>query len=85
MAIGLLLGRSAPGESRDLCYAAVQAFVLRFSGRFGSISCPELIGVDISTPQGRAAFDQQGKMKDCTNYVGEAVRMVLELVDEKEK
>ncbi len=85
MAIGLLLGRSSPGESRDPCYAAVQTFVERFTQRFGSIICPELIGVDISIPQGRSAFDQLGKINDCTNYVGESVRMVLELVDEKEK
>jgi C_GCAxxG_C_C family probable redox protein len=80
MAIGLYLGRNSPNDNRDACYEIVRVFMARFSSQFGALSCFELTGVQLGTPEGQAAFKEKGLIKECTNYVGEATRMVVELV-----
>jgi len=83
MAIGLLLGRSAPTDQKNRCYEAVRAFLEGFLAQFGTLSCPELTGVDLGTPEGHAAFVEKGQRWECTHYVDEATRMVMELLMSK--
>lgn len=82
MAIGLSLGRSSPDEPNDPCYPAVQAFLDKFSARFGSISCLELTGVHLGTPEGHAAFWAGDQIKRCTEYVTDATRHVVDIVEQ---
>lgn len=79
MAIGLILGRDAPTDNIDPCYQAVRAFLERFKSQFNAISCLELTHVHLGTAEGQAAFRETGKIKLCTEYVGEAARMVVEV------
>ena len=82
MAISLSLGRNSPTDAKDRCYQTVRAFLMRFSTQFGELNCQKLTGVHLGTPEGQAMFEQKGQIKQCTEYVGEAVRMVLEVVGE---
>jgi hypothetical protein len=79
MAIGLTRGRNSPTDRIDPCYEAVRAFMEKFFAQFGALNCLGLTGVQLDTPEGQAAFEQKGQIKECTNYVGEATRMVVEL------
>lgn len=81
MAIGLSLGRNSSTDAIDPCYQAVRAFLERFSSKFKALSCLELTGVHIGTPEGKAAFRAKGQIKKCTDYVGEATRWVVEIVE----
>ena len=81
MAIGLLLGRNTPQEPVDRSYEAVRAFMQRFEARFGSLNCQELTGVHLGTPEGQAAFKAKNQIEQCIDYVGEAARMVVEIVE----
>ena len=80
MAIGLYLGRNSPTERNQLCYEAVRSFMQSFSAQFGELNCQKLTGVHLGTPEGQAQFEASGQIRQCTEYVGEAVRMVLEVV-----
>jgi C_GCAxxG_C_C family probable redox protein len=80
MAIGLSQGRDVPINSNEKCYEIVQEFMKAFSTRFGEVNCQKLTGVLVGTPEGKAIFKEKGQIKQCTEYVGEAVRLVLELV-----
>jgi C_GCAxxG_C_C family probable redox protein len=80
MAISLCLGRNSPSERREQCYAAEQRFLKGFWSHFGELNCQELTGVDLGTPEGQAAFKEKGQIKQCTEFVGEAVRIVLEVI-----
>ena len=80
MAISLSLGRNSPTDQNDQCYQTVRTFLERFSTQFGELNCLKLTGVHLGTPEGQAAFKEKDQIKQCTEYVGEAVRMVLELV-----
>jgi hypothetical protein len=81
MAIGLTLGRTSPSDVLDPCYQAVSTFLERFSIRFEALSCLELTGVQLGTPEGQAAFKEKKQIERCTEYVGEAARMVMEIVE----
>jgi C_GCAxxG_C_C family probable redox protein len=79
MAIGFTMGRSSPGDTVDLCYEAVREFLQQFLAQFKSLNCIELTRVHLGTPEGQAAFKEKGQIEKCTNYVGEATRMIVEL------
>ena len=83
MAIGMVLGRTAPTEDIDPCYQAVGEFQERFIEQFGTLSCMELTGVHLGTYEGQIEFQAKDQIKKCTDYVGEATRMVVEIVDLK--
>jgi C_GCAxxG_C_C family probable redox protein len=78
MAISLSLGRNSPADRRDRCYEAEQKFLKSFSTQFGELSCQKLTGLHLGTLEGQAAFKEKEQIKQCTEYVGEAVRLVLE-------
>lgn len=80
MAISLSLGRNSPTDLKDQCYQTVRTFLEKFSTQFGELSCLKLTGVHLGTPEGQAAFKEKEQIRLCTEYVGEAVRMVLEAV-----
>jgi hypothetical protein len=67
----------------DPCYRAVREFQERFIEQFGTLSCLELTGVHLGTSEGQLEFQAQDQIKKCTDYVGEATRMVVEIVDLK--
>jgi len=82
MAIGLALGRASPQASNDPCYPAVRAFLDGFNSRFGTINCLELTGVHLGTPEGQAAFWAGDQIEHCTEYVTEATRLVVHLLEQ---
>ena len=81
LAIGLILGRSSPAYDIDPCYQAVQEFRQRFTEQYKSLSCLELTGVFLDTPEGQAVYLAKGQMQLCTDYVSDATRMVVEILD----
>ena len=81
MALGLATGRDTPEEDVTPTYEAVQRLLNRFQEQFGAISCPDLIGVDIGTPEGRAAFEQQGLHDRCRGFVEGAAAIVTEILE----
>ena len=83
MAISLYLGRDEPGDPKDRCYQTVRKFLGNFADEFGETNCFRLTGVYLGTPEGQAEFKEKEQIKKCTEYVGGAVRMALELVEEK--
>lgn len=83
MAIGLKYAKTKPedNELRDKGYQLVQAFRKRFEELNGSISCRQLIGCDLNTPEGmQKARDQELFKKVCVKLVKDAVRITEELL-----
>jgi C_GCAxxG_C_C family probable redox protein len=83
MVIGLAHGGTAAGDrgSREKTYAVTREFCGRFQERHGSIVCRELLGLDISTPEGLEVAVQKGLFRTrCPVFVRDAAefaRMVL--------
>ena len=82
LGVGLVAGRRAPTGDKTRPYAIVQALVAQFEERFGATGCIALTGVDLGTPEGHAAYHANGQKARCMDYVAEATRLALALLDE---
>ncbi len=83
MAIGLKYGkiRAEDNEARDRTYALVKELAVRFRSLHGTVLCRDLIGCDISTPQGYEEAKQKGVFLDiCPRLVADAVKILEEIL-----
>jgi C_GCAxxG_C_C family probable redox protein len=78
MALGLSRKNATdnPRESLEKTYALINEFNRRFGERHGSVTCKELIGHDLSTPEGlaKARGDKVFTTK-CPYFVWDAVEI----------
>jgi C_GCAxxG_C_C family probable redox protein len=87
----MVLGLRHSGEyceaatGRADVYARVLDFTKRFRERNGSIVCRELLGSDISTPEGRQQAHERNLFKTtCVKMVEEAAGMLEEMQAESQ-
>ena len=82
MVLGLHGGATDAQDAaaKQRTYALVQAFTQEFKSRHGCIGCRELLGCDISTPQGLHAAQERGLFTTlCPKLVGDAATILDEL------
>jgi C_GCAxxG_C_C family probable redox protein len=85
MALGLAHSDDAckTVEGRKAAYAAVESFAGRFKARNGSLVCRELLGCDISTPEGHKTAVEKGLFQTrCADLVRDAAHLLEELLPE---
>lgn len=82
MALGILFGRKSPEESHYKIYSLTERLVHDFESHFGSRVCADLLGCDISTPEGEEVFykEKLGETfcRDVTVKTAELVARVIE-------
>ena len=82
MVLGLRHAEPASTDpaARQAVYGKVQAFVRRFTARHGSINCRDLIGCDLSTPEGvQQAKDRNLHRTVCDGLVRDAADILADL------
>jgi C_GCAxxG_C_C family probable redox protein len=83
MVIGLKYGRTMVQDtkSHEKTTRLVREFVGKFKSLNGSIVCRELLGCDLSTPDGQRTFVDK-KLRDtlCTKFVRDAAEIVEQLL-----
>ncbi|HWQ46433.1 MAG TPA: C-GCAxxG-C-C family protein [Longilinea sp.] len=82
MGIDLVLGRAQPDTSNQDCYEAIQRLIREFEAEFGSRYCYELLGCDLNTPEGHAAYQARGLKVQCTVYTGKAAEIAAQIITE---
>jgi len=83
MLIGLKYGRvrADDQEAKERTYGLVTEFVKRFKARNGSIVCKELLGYDLSTPEGRRLIEEKGLIPTlCPKFVKDAAEIIEEIL-----
>jgi hypothetical protein len=83
MVLGLVKGRrSGEGpEAKDRAYRLAEQVVEAFRGRFGDVSCRALIGIDLTSSEGRETFEREDvHNKLCVEYVAEAARLAHDAI-----
>ena len=84
MALGLAQSGISPEVNRsekEKTYEVCQVFMRTFEKRNGSALCAELLGCNISTPEGLAKARQQGLFQTrCTGLVRDAVDIVQDML-----
>lgn len=80
MVIGLAYGASTP-EAKEKVYALAQEFMRRFKEKHGSHYCRDLIGADISTPEGLEKARQNPDTHNvCPSLVHDAALILKSLL-----
>ncbi len=83
MVIGLKYGRTKveDNDAREKTYELVKEFVRRFESLNNSIVCKELLGLDISTPDGRRIAEEQKLYTTlCPKFVKDAAEIIEEIL-----
>ncbi|MGE5681161.1 MAG: C-GCAxxG-C-C family protein [Bacillota bacterium] len=83
MLIGLKYGQINPEDtdSKEKVYALVQEFTRQFKEQYGSVKCKDLLGCDMSTPDGLKFVKERGLTKMiCPKYVRSAARIIENLL-----
>jgi C_GCAxxG_C_C family probable redox protein len=82
MGISLALGRSDAGRPVQPSYEATQRLVREFEQEFGARDCDALLGCDLGTPEGQAAFRENRLGERCAKYTGKAAEIAARLIAE---
>jgi len=83
MLIGLKYGRTRADDEKAKAktYELVRHFVATFKNLYGSIECSELLGYDISTPEGMAKAKENKLFETiCPKFVQNAAQIVEEIL-----
>jgi C_GCAxxG_C_C family probable redox protein len=85
LAIGLAQGTGTGNKpQKEACYALVRAFIERFEAKHGSITCPDLLGVDLADPvEYERAHELDLFQTRCADYISDAVRITAELLKDR--
>jgi C_GCAxxG_C_C family probable redox protein len=81
LVLGLRHGRTVPAfgdveKDREL-FDRIRRFVEEFRKRHGAITCRELLGVDVFTPEGLAEGRRRGLFRErCPRYVRDAITIL---------
>jgi len=80
--LGLKFGSTQPGrEGKEAIYAQIRDFAARFKARHGALSCRDLLGCDIGTPEGlRQATDENRFVDVCPRAVQGACAILDEML-----
>ena len=85
MVTGLKYGqtRVEDKEPKKKTYRLVKEFAEKFKVRNGSINCTELLGCDLSTPEGMQRAKERGLFTTvCPKFVQDAAEILEELIEE---
>ncbi len=83
MVIGLKYGRTRPEdeESKEKTYRLVHEFYRRFRELHGSTVCRELLGIDLSRPEGHKQAEESGVFtRLCPKFVADAVSILEQIL-----
>jgi C_GCAxxG_C_C family probable redox protein len=82
--IGLKYGKHKADDavSKEKTYELVREFADKFKEMHGSIKCRDLLGCDISTPEGMAVMTEKGlHITHCRKLVADSSELIEELLE----
>ena len=88
MVLGLKHGGTTAEDlpAKDKTRESVKEFSQKFQARNGSITCKDLLGCDVSTPEGNDYARKQGLTKTrCPKFVGDAAEILEQMLSTPEK
>jgi C_GCAxxG_C_C family probable redox protein len=85
MVIGLLHGMTKKGDlqQKEISYEHIRKFAGKFRERNRTLVCRELMGVDVSTPEGFAEAKEKNIARTvCPKYVRDAAEILEEMLSD---
>ncbi len=65
-------------------FQPVRRFYQKFEKAFGSRLCPEIIHANLDIPEERKTWVERGGKRECALLCGQTVRILFEIIGEKE-
>lgn len=82
LTLGLLYGNDDSAIDRNTVMRAVESFHERFRELVGATGCPDVLGCDIRSPEGRALSREQGLRETrCLQAVRAAAQILEEMFE----
>jgi C_GCAxxG_C_C family probable redox protein len=84
MVVGLHAGNATAEDraSKEAAYEKIRTLMARFAEAHGTTECRQLIGYDLSTPEGYAGASEAGVFRNkCPEFVRSAATLVAELLE----
>jgi C_GCAxxG_C_C family probable redox protein len=82
-----LINPSSDGQdkqAKEETYVLIRGLAEKFREANGSLRCGDLLGCDLSTPEGAAIFRERGMMQThCVKYVREAAELLEAVLRDK--
>jgi hypothetical protein len=66
-------------------YTAAERLIREFEQEFGARDCHALLGCDLGTPEGQAAFRENRLGERCVRYTGKAAEIAARLIVEADR
>ncbi|MEJ2757741.1 MAG: C-GCAxxG-C-C family protein [Anaerolineales bacterium] len=82
MGLSLCEGRMDARDGREKLYQKTQRLVDSFSGQFGDTYCTKLLQLQLGTREASQEYAARNLSVQCEDYVREAARMAVELIQE---
>lgn len=82
LGLSMALGRTQQDDDRTQLYEKTQRLVTAFKDKFDSTNCPELIQLQLGTPEASEEYRQRGLSAQCETYIHFAAQMAAELLQE---
>lgn len=80
--LGLVFGRERATDSVQESYGPTRKLIQEFEKEFGARNCNDLLGCDLGTPEGQAAFRERKLHVRCREYTGKAAEIAARLIGE---
>jgi C_GCAxxG_C_C family probable redox protein len=81
IAIGIKHGRKTNNQSPQMAWSKVDKFIEAFKQQWGAVTCRELTGLDVKTPEGFKEYYKNIHDYACTERVKFAVKKAIELLE----
>ena len=73
-------GRRTSQDSRVSVYAKTKHLVNTFQNTFQDTQCPDLLQLQLGTPEASVEYQARGLSKQCERYIREITRVAVELL-----
>jgi len=84
MAVSMLEGRRTTQDSRERVYAITRQLISTFQENFQHTTCPDLLQLQLGTPEASAEYQSRGLHSQCEQYIRLITHTAVKLLKEYE-
>jgi len=82
LAVSLVEGRRSTRDSRERVYAKTRRLVSSFQEAFQHTTCPDLLQLQLGTPEASAQYQARGLHQQCEQYIRQVTHTAVKLLQE---
>ena len=83
LALSMARGRRSQGDSRQALYENTRALIGGFEEKFAAARCPDLIHIQLGTPEASAEYQARGLSKQCEQYIRDVTERAAAMLQEE--